>query len=48
MDEATVKKIVARRRGMAKVRKACDDKLLPYPPELISYLLEGQGPRRVH
>lgn len=38
MDEATAKTLIATRRTMAKVQKACDDRDLPYPPELVEYL----------
>lgn len=40
MDEATAKTIVAERRMMAKVQRACDEQDLPYPPELTAYLLD--------
>lgn len=40
MDEASVRRIVAERRAMAKIQKLCDDQDLPYPPELCSYLMD--------
>ena len=41
MDEATVKRIVSQRRVMAKVQKHCDKHNLPYPSELIAYLMDS-------
>ena len=40
IDDYTAKKIVLERNAMNKVQKYCDEKNLPYPPELVTYLYD--------
>ena len=42
MDTATAKLIVINRRAMRKLQRMCDERDLPYPPELIRYLTDLQ------
>ena len=47
MDEHTARMLVINRRAMNKLRRICDERNYPYPPELCAYLLDLHEYRRL-